>query len=159
MKTKGYEPIVTYTTRPKRSGEVNGKSYHFISDDEFDRMIDNDEFAEYKSYVVASGGIWRYGCTKESLNKRGNAVIILTPDGYRDVRDTLPVDHKCIYLYSNRSAIKTRLKFRGDSPDEIERRIEADNKDFKNFQYENGVKVVYNNIGDNIDDILNKITQ
>ncbi len=159
LKTKGYEPIVTYTTRPKRSGEIDGKSYHFISDEEFDRMIDDGEFAEYKSYNVANGDTWRYGSTKESLNKRRDAVIILTPDGYRDIKDKLPVDHKCIYLYSNRSTIKTRLKFRGDSPDEIERRMKADNIDFKDFQYENGVKVVYNNLGDDITNVLDKIMQ
>ena len=156
LKSKGYEPIITYTTRPPRSGEIQDVSYHFVSDEEFLRMVNDGEFAEYKQYRVADGSVWQYGCTKDSL-KNDNGVIILTPQGYKDVRDGLPADHKCIYLYANRSTIKKRLTIRGDSPDEIERRIKADNIDFKDFQYEPGVRVVYNNIGADTDELVKNI--
>jgi len=38
---------VSATTRPMRPGEVNGKDYHFVSQTEFDRMVDNNEFFEW----------------------------------------------------------------------------------------------------------------
>ena len=39
----GYERIVTYTTRPKRKGEINGIHYHFVSQTEF-QFLENDCF-------------------------------------------------------------------------------------------------------------------
>ena len=38
---------VSVTTRPMRPGEVDGKDYHFVSQDTFDRMVDEDEFYEW----------------------------------------------------------------------------------------------------------------
>ena len=38
---------VSHTTRPKRVSEVNGKDYYFISDDEFQSMINNNELIEF----------------------------------------------------------------------------------------------------------------
>ena len=38
---------VSYTTRPQRRGEQNGIDYHFVSDEEFDRMVAADAFAEW----------------------------------------------------------------------------------------------------------------
>ncbi|HYM60473.1 MAG TPA: guanylate kinase [Thermoanaerobaculia bacterium] len=51
---KKLEPIgislyfsVSHTTRPPRTGEVNGKSYHFVSHDRFEEMIERGEFIEW----------------------------------------------------------------------------------------------------------------
>lgn len=38
---------VSVTTRPMRPGEVDGKDYHFVSQAEFDRMVEDDEFYEW----------------------------------------------------------------------------------------------------------------
>ncbi len=38
---------VSYTTRPMRGGEISGKHYEFVSREEFERMIDQDFFAEW----------------------------------------------------------------------------------------------------------------
>ena len=38
---------VSYTTRPLRGSEQNGKQYYFISRDEFKQMIDREEFLEH----------------------------------------------------------------------------------------------------------------
>ncbi len=39
-----YERIISYTTRPKRKGEIQDKTYHFISEDEFFSKIDSEFF-------------------------------------------------------------------------------------------------------------------
>lgn len=156
LKKKGYQPILTYTTRPKRKGETN-KDYNFISEEKFKNGIAGDKFAEYKSYTVATGETWYYGCTKESLSGQKDGVIILTPQGYRDVKDQLPKNHVCIYLYANRSTILDRLKMRGDNNSEIVRRMSADDIDFQGFQNEDGVKVVYNSDDKTIKDVVERI--
>ena len=46
-KKNNFEISVSHTTRQPRSNEVDGKDYHFVSDQEFRRLIKNQEFLEY----------------------------------------------------------------------------------------------------------------
>ena len=48
----GVKPIVLYTTRPMRSGEQDGVDYHFVTEKEFTRKANDNEFMEYRSYDV-----------------------------------------------------------------------------------------------------------
>lgn len=153
---RGYSGIITYTSRPVRKGEKQDVTYHFISEEEFKQKIANDFFAEYKTYDTVFGK-WYYGSALEDLeNADEKSVIILTPDGYRDVVDKLSKKPISIYIYANNSTIKKRLKKRGDNKEEAQRRIEHDNEDFKDV--ENMVdKIVYNNDGTDINDVVDKI--
>lgn len=153
---RGYSGIITYTNRPIRKGEKQDVTYHFISEEEFKQKINDNFFAEYKTYDTVFGK-WYYGSALEDLeNGADKSVIILTPDGYRDVIDKLSKKPISIYIYANNSTIKKRLKKRGDNKDEAQRRIEHDNEDFKDV--ENMVdKIVYNNDGTNINDVVDKI--
>ena len=153
----GYKTIVTYTTRPKRKNEKQDITYHFISDEEFKQKINEGFFAEWKSYIT-NEGVWYYGSSLEDIECADDmSVIILTPDGYRDIKSKLPDKNiACIYLYANNSTIKKRLEHRGDNPNEVIRRMESDNEDFKGFENEVD-RIVYNNDGDKIDDVVSKI--
>ncbi len=53
---------VSATTRPPRPGEEDGVHYHFVSDDEFDRMVEEDEFYEW-AHVFG----YRYGTPKGAI--------------------------------------------------------------------------------------------
>lgn len=152
----GFKRAITYTTRPMRDGEIQDVTYHFITDEEFDKKVNEGFFAEYKTYKTAFG-VWKYGSSKESYIKSDNkTVIILTPDGYRDILETLDEKPTAIYIYANNQTIKERLKKRGDNKEEAERRLIHDNEDFKGV--ENMVdKIVYNNRSNNIDDVVNTI--
>lgn len=152
---RGYSGIITYTSRPVRKGEKQDV-YHFISEEEFKQKIDDNFFAEYKTYDTVFGK-WYYGSALEDLeNADDKSIIILTPDGYRDIVDKLSKKPISIYIYANNSTIKKRLRKRGDNKDEAQRRIDHDNEDFKGV--ENMVdKIVYNNNGTNIDDVVDKI--
>ena len=153
---KGYSGIITYTSRLIRKCEKQDVTYHFISEDEFKQKIDNNFFAEYKTYDTVFGK-WYYGSALEDLeNASEKSVIILTPEGYRDVIGKLSKKPISIYIYANNSTIKKRLKKRGDNKEEAQRRIEHDNEDFKDV--ENMVdKIVYNNDGTDINDVVDKI--
>ena len=152
----GYKKIVTYTSRPMRKGEKQDVTYHFTSSQEFQKMIEQGLFAEYKTYN-SEFGVWYYGTALEDLeNADDKSVIILTPDGYKDVAKKLSKKPISIYLYANNSTIRKRLKKRGDDPKEAERRVLHDNEDFKGIENEVD-KIVYNNDGANIDDVIEKI--
>ena len=90
VKEYGFNPIITYTTRPMRKGEEEGKTYHYITDEEFNEKIKEGFFAEYKEYNTKKG-IWKYGSAKEDLiNSDKSSIIILTPGGVEDIRKNLP---------------------------------------------------------------------
>ena len=152
----GYDKVVTYTTRPMRSGEKQDITYHFITEEEFKNKIEENFFAEYKTYNTEFG-VWYYGTALDDLeNADDKSVIILTPDGYRDVINKLTRKPISIYLYANNQTIKKRLIKRGDDPKEAERRVSHDNDDFKGIENEVD-KIVYNNENDIIDDVIQKI--
>ena len=155
----GYKRITTYTTRPMRKGEKQNVTYHFISEDEFKQKIEDGFFAEYKTYNTEFG-VWYYGTALEDLeNADDNTVIILTPQGYRDVKDKLLSNNvTCIYIYASNSTLKKRLLKRGDDPKEADRRMQHDNQDFKGFEME-ADKIVYNNEGTDIDEVVEKILE
>lgn len=152
----GLKKVITYTTRSQRKGEKQDVTYHFISDKDFKQKINEGFFAEWKSYITADG-VWYYGTALEDLkNGEYNSVIILTPDGYRDVVNKLSKKPIAIYIYANNTTIKKRLLKRGDNPNEAQRRLDHDNEDFKGIENEVD-RIIYNNDGTNINEVVQKI--
>lgn len=152
----GFNQIVTYTTRSPRNGEVNGETYHFVNADDFMQKMKSGFFAEWKAYTTTEG-VWYYGTAMEDLEKADNkTVVILTPDGYRDIKGKVNCRIVSIYLYANNATIKKRLMARGDDPKEAERRVLHDNEDFKGIENEVD-RIVYNNESDTIDGAVQKI--
>ena len=126
---RGYKKIVTNTTRPMRNGEIQGKTYNFMKREDFIDAVSEGKFAEYTSYNVASGETWYYGTTKDSL--KVGKIIILNPAGFKDVKERINISYRSIYLYASDDVIRERLIQRGDNPEEAERRLQADKKDFE----------------------------
>ena len=152
----GFKKLITYTTRPMRKNEKQDVTYHFISEHEFSQKVNENFFVEWKSYNTEFG-TWYYGTALEDLeNADDNTIIILTPDGYRDIINKLSNKPKSVYIYANNATIKERLIARGDNKDEAQRRLEHDNVDFKGIENEVD-KIFYNNKGTNIEDVVNNI--
>ena len=161
---RGWSQIVTYTTRPRRRGEIEGREYHFLTDEEFEKKDKKGFFVETQTYNV-NGKIWKYGSPLWETLDAGvddeNHVIILTPTGVSEVVDVLqgysPNDNvNVIYLYTNRATILKRLKSRKDKNDSIERRMKADDEDFSNAT-SLATKIVYNNESDSLPSVVDKI--
>lgn len=152
---RGYKKIVTTTTRPARKGEVDGGDYNFISEEEFEQLINTQYFAEWKKYDTAEG-VWYYGSPLDEISRSDNkSIVILTPDGYRDIKDELD-DHVAIYIYANNKTIRSRLSNRGDKKEEADRRIKQDNKDFKDAEFL-ADRIFYNNKDKDIGDLVDEI--
>ncbi len=156
-----YKKLITYTTRPMRKGEIQDKTYHFISDEEFLKKKEEGFFLECNEFNTVDG-IWRYGSAKEDyLNATDDTVIILTPSGLSVLkvyiaRQKADIDIVPIYIYSNNNTIEKRLKKRGDKKEEADRRIKADNVDFDGVQ--NVVdRIFYNNNTNDLDEVVKKI--
>ena len=72
-KRKGFLTSISHTTRTPRSNEVDGKDYHFVNTEKFEKMIGNKEFLEFAKVFKNF-----YGTTKSSVFeelKKGNDVI------------------------------------------------------------------------------------
>ncbi len=129
----GVEPIVSYTTRPPREGEIDGVDYHFVSFDEFQHLIENDELTEYRTYDTLVGGkkdTWYYGTPR--LNPQKEYIGVVTPEGVSAFIDVYENKYlNVIYMEVDDEVRKRRAMKRG-SFDETEwnRRVIADNLDF-----------------------------
>ena len=120
---------VSHATRAMRPGEVDGEDYHFISIDEFERMVANDEFLEHARVFDNY-----YGTSQREVEKllaQGKNVILeIDWQGARQVKQKLPHTVAIFILPPSRDALKQRLTGRGtDDAAIIERRMrDADNE-------------------------------
>ena len=126
---------VSHTTRPARGGEVDGKNYHFISDERFSAMIDSAKFLEHAN-VFGN----RYGTSKaEVANKReqGRDVILeIDWQGAQQVRQAIPQATGIFILPPSVEALGKRLTLRGeDTQESITKRLSEAKLDMSQAQY------------------------
>ncbi len=119
----GLRHSVSYTTRPARPGETNGKDYWFVDDAAFDRMLASGEFLEYAGVFGK-----RYGTSKkdlEALLKAGADVLLeIDVQGALNVRKRLNKGAYIFILPPSIKACEDRLRTRSsDPPEEIQRRL------------------------------------
>ena len=130
----GYERIVTYTTRPKRKGEINGIHYHFVSNAEF-QFLENDGFFVNPVLYNTAYGVAKYGTALCDLqNDNWNKILIVNPKELKEMQKVGSINPMVFLLKAEESVVRDRLSKRGDSQSEIERRIEADKKDFDGIE-------------------------
>lgn len=83
---KEMKPLVSHTTRPMRTGEKDGETYHFVDDLTFEEMLDNGEFLETTSYTIESENkIYRYGLSKKEVMDTPYAMTIVNPYGLNNL--------------------------------------------------------------------------
>lgn len=132
LNSLGIPSVVTYTTRPMREGEIDGITYHFVTESRFRALDIMGHFVETTSYNVATGETWYYGSALEDL--KDNSVMIVNPDGLKVIKNILGNKAVSFLITAKDEVIKNRQIKRGDNLKEAERRLEADNKDFKNME-------------------------
>lgn len=124
---------VSHTTRPSRSGEKDGLDYHFISHQQFERMVENQQFVEYAK--VHSNF---YGTSEEWVNStldQGIDVILeIDWQGAEQVRKKFPRSESIFILPPSKQALFERLKGRGqDSDAVIEQRVAAAKEEMSHY--------------------------
>ncbi|WP_368499721.1 guanylate kinase [Herbiconiux sp. A18JL235] len=115
---------VSATTRAPRPGEVDGVSYYFVDDAEFDRMIEAGEFLEWA--VVHNKS--RYGTPRPPIDRalaEGRSVLLeIDLQGARQVREAMPEATLVFLLPPSWDELVRRLIGRGtESDEEQERRL------------------------------------
>lgn len=147
---------ISSITRPMRVGEVEGEKYHFISREEFEKRLSNDEFLEHNVYVNNY-----YGTPKQpvldAIENGEDIILEIDVNGAAVVREKMPDAISIFVIPPSFSELKRRLTGRGtDSMEVIEKRLSASLGEIeraKDYDY-----VVTNDIIDKaVDDIIHII--
>jgi guanylate kinase len=115
-----YRLSVSATTRKPRPGEVEGRDYHFLSEQEFERRLAAGDFLEHALYAGN-----HYGTLKAEVDRTpGNLVLEIEVEGARQVRKALPEATQVFIAPPSDETLRQRLEGRmTDSPEVIERRL------------------------------------
>jgi guanylate kinase len=119
------ELSISATTREPREGEVDGRDYHFLSREEFDRRVEREDFLEFATY---SGN--RYGTLRTEVQRRlaaGHSVVLeIEVQGARQVRAAMRESIQVFIAPPDPTVLRQRLDARGtDSAAAIDSRLEV----------------------------------
>ena len=110
---------VSHTTRPQREGEVNGKDYHFVTEEEFKSLVDENLMIEYEQY----GGFY-YGTSKKEILKESNIILLdLEVNGATKLLSEND-DFIGIFIDIDDNELVKRLKNRGHDENFIDKRMQ-----------------------------------
>ena len=114
---------VSATTRPARSGETDGTHYHFLSVEQFDRLVAEGGFLEWAEFAGN-----RYGTPWSSIDgllRAGRTVVLeIEVQGAEQVRERFPTATLIFLAPPSPEALLGRLRTRGaDDPDRIAQRM------------------------------------
>jgi guanylate kinase len=114
---------VSATTRPPRVGEIDGQSYYFLSQEEFDRRRENNEFLECAE--VHHSGYW-YGTLKSELERARKAgawsFLEIDVQGALAVKEKYPDAVSVFLVVPSVDDYERRLRARGTESEEVIRR-------------------------------------
>lgn len=112
---------VSATTRAPRPGEVDGEDYHFVTGEEFDRMVSDGALLEWAEY-----GGYRYGTPRSAvldlLEAGRNVVLDIENQGAHQVKEAFPDAVLVFIVPPSMDELERRLRSRGDTSDEAVRR-------------------------------------
>lgn len=129
---------ISYTTRPKRPGEVDGKDYFFVGKPEFETMAAAGEFLEHARVFDNYYGTHR-GQVAEQLARGRHVVLEIDWQGAQQVRAAMPEAKTVFILPPSRTELERRLRSRAtDSEETIARRLreaQTDMSHWSEFDY------------------------
>ncbi|MEA3376759.1 MAG: guanylate kinase [Chloroflexota bacterium] len=147
--------VVTATDRPPRPDEVEGEDYFFVSTEQFESMIEENELIEYAVVYDQYKGVPKQQ-VREAMASGKDVVMRLDVQGAATIREIAPEAVLIFLTASSEEELEERMRARGeDSPEQVERRILTARQEMKRlpeFDY-----VVINRKGEldgAVDDVL-----
>jgi len=146
------ELSVSATTRQPREGEVDGRDYHFLTPDQFDQRVAEEDFLEFATY---SGNL--YGTLRTEVERRlreGHSVVLeIEVQGARQVRAAMRESIQVFIAPPAPAVLRQRLDARGtDSPHAIDARLEVAAQEIA-AQDEFAYRVVNDDLGQAADEL------
>ena len=114
----GEEFIISVTTRDPRPGEEDGVSYFFRTEEEFDRMVEEDAFLEYARYVKHSYGTPK-AYVEEQLDAGKDVLLEIEIQGALQVKEKRPDTLLVFITPPTAEELERRLRGRGTETEEV----------------------------------------
>jgi len=144
---------ISYTSRPMRGCETNGVDYYFVTPEEFESKIQNNEFLEYAQV--------QYGCyygtpkaeIEDKLSEGHSVILEIDVNGAKQIKEQFPETILIFILAPSMEVVKERIKARNtEDPEQIIKRFR------KAYQEINEVnKYNYVVINDKLEDAIRKV--
>jgi guanylate kinase len=116
---------VSYTTRPPRGSEENGRDYYYTNRDVFQRMVGRGEFLEFADVFG-----YYYGTAKKFLDDaivRGHDLLLdIDVQGASQVKHQAPEAVSIFVLPPSREELERRLRRRAEADDDLQRKLLGD---------------------------------
>jgi len=124
---------VSYTTRPLRGSEQNGKQYYFVTRDEFEKMNARDEFLEHANVFGNYYGTHRRFL--EEAQRTGHDLLLdIDVQGATQIQKKIPDAVSIFVLPPNHASLEWRLRSRGlDAEEVILRRLDTARREIENY--------------------------
>lgn len=117
-KYDNYALSISATTRKPREGEVHGREYFFLSVDEFEKMIDEDQFIEHARYVSNYYGTPR-SYVEEKMAEGKDVILEIEIQGALKVKEKFPETLLVFVVPPSAEELKNRLVGRGTETMEV----------------------------------------
>lgn len=109
---------VSVTTRRPRAGEVDGVQYRFVTQEEFQHLVDTDGLLEYATYNDNRYGTPR-ALVEEHMARGEQVVLEIEIQGAFQVRDRMPEAHLVFVEPPSFEVLEQRLRRRGTESDDV----------------------------------------
>lgn len=149
---KNMQLSISYTSREKREGEIDGVNYYFVTKEEFERKIENGDFLEYALVHDKY-----YGTPKAEINallNEGKDVILeIDVVGAMNIKKLFPEVILIFIMAPSMEVVRDRIKARGkETPEQIIRRFQTAYQEINEIPKYNYVVV-----NDVLEDAVNKV--
>ena len=128
---------VSYTTRSPRGSEQNGREYFFVTRDQFEEMLRNDEFLEHAEVFGNYYGTARR-FLKEAQTEGKDLLLDIDVQGARQVCQKIPDAVSIFVMPPDKPTLESRLRKRSLAenvkPEVIQRRLETATKEIENYR-------------------------
>jgi guanylate kinase len=137
----GLDFSISYTTRPPRGSEQNGKQYHFVPREEFEQMIQADEFLEHANVFGNFYGTARR-FLRDAQQDGHDLLLDIDVQGAEQMKRKLPDAVSIFVLPPDRKTLEWRLRKRSeDAADVIERRLVTASREIENYDKYNYILI------------------
>jgi guanylate kinase len=132
---------ISYTTRPPRGTEKNGKQYHFVPREEFEQMIRADEFLEHANVFGNYYGTARQ-FLQEAEQKGHDLLLDIDVQGAAQIKQKLPDGVSIFILAPDFKTLELRLRHRSEDAEEvIQRRLVTARREIENYKAYNYIVI------------------
>lgn len=129
----GIQTVISYTTRPIRENEVDGREHWFINESKMDEIVaDEDNLLAYAKNPKTGH---RYCATAHDLDPSRSYIYILNPTAYLDMIAKHPdLETVVIFMDLPERQIRQRAMIRGDRRKDINKRLDGERVEFESFK-------------------------